>query len=369
MMKRINQFAIKSLVPAIAIALVGCNEAPSATDKAPQNVDVLVIGDGQNDARLHFPAIAAAADRAELSFLVAGEINAINVKPGDIVKKGDVLASLDPTSYQLEVDNTQARFNVSDSQYRRSKPLVEKGLLAKSQFDELAAQRQIAKADLDLAKLKLSYTKMTAPVDGVISRVPTQAFENVSIGQTILNIHDASQVDVRIQVPDVLFARNGGKSREENTQHIRPKVQTDDGMEYRATVKEFTAQPDPETGSFMVTLTMPMPKDKFILDGMTVEVLVDEISLYDDRAQLIEVPIETVFNEDGDGLDKSNKFVWKLKDDNTLEKRKVTVGNLTPSGILIIEGVTSGDRIVSTGVNRLRADQLVNVIEKKDIDQ
>ncbi|KKD59038.1 hemolysin secretion protein D [Grimontia sp. AD028] len=363
-----NPIGLTVAMTALALSLSGCGEAPQSKEKALLNVDVVEIGDDSLGSELHFPAIAAAADRAELSFLVAGEINKINVKAGDIVKKDTVLATLDPTDYKLQVDNAKARFDVVDSQYRRSKPLVDKGLLAKSQFDEIGAQRAIAKAELELAKLKLSYTELKAPVDGVISRVPVQQFENVGIGQSILNIHDATQVDIRIQVPDVLFSKHGGKTREENNATIRPHVRTEDGKEYRASVKEFTAQPDPETGSFMVTLTMPMPEDKFILDGMTVEVVVEELGLYNDRASQVEIPMETVFNEDGDALDPSNKFVWVVGADNTVEKRKVKVGELTPTGVLVTNGLERGDKVVSEGVNRLRAGQSVNIVANKEIN-
>ena len=134
------------------------------------------------DDNLYFPAIANAADRSHLSFRVAGEVSRVLVKEGDRVVKGDVIAKLDPTDYQLDVDNASARFSVVDSQYRRSAPLVKKGLLAKSQFDEIAAQRQIALAELELAKLRLSFTTLKAPVDGIISRVNVDQFENIKVG-------------------------------------------------------------------------------------------------------------------------------------------------------------------------------------------
>ncbi|MDD1792343.1 efflux RND transporter periplasmic adaptor subunit [Enterovibrio sp. ZSDZ42] len=351
------------------LVLTACSEAPTTTQIPVQNVEVLDVGGNDSESQLHFPAIAAAADKAALSFLVAGEVDKIFVKPGEVVKKDTVLATIDPINYKLAADNAQAKFDVADSQYRRSKPLVEKGSLAKSQFDELAAQRQIAKAELDIAKLKLSYTTLKAPVDGVVSRVPVEQFENVAIGQTILNIHDATQVDIRIQVPDVMFTRHGDRTREENSRVINPSVQTDDGKTYTSKVKEFTAEPDPTTGSFMVTLTMPMPEDKFILDGMTVEVVVKETGLIQERANILEVPLETIFNEDGDGLNSNNKFVWIVNEDNQVEKRHVTVGALTPTGVLVVDGLEMGERVVSAGVNKLRANQRVNVLMEEDANR
>ncbi|MGL1330315.1 efflux RND transporter periplasmic adaptor subunit, partial [Vibrio parahaemolyticus] len=82
--------------------------------------------------------------------------------------------------------------------YRRSRPFVDKGFLAKSHFDEIAAQRQIALAELELAMLRLSLTTLTSPVDGIISRVYIDKFENVKVGQHIVNIHSLDRVEVII---------------------------------------------------------------------------------------------------------------------------------------------------------------------------
>lgn len=191
-----------------SVLLTGCEKPDTSERDMVTRVKVVELGREKLSDSLYFPAVANAADRSHLSFRVAGEINQLTIKEGDRVKQGDVLATLDPTDYQLDVDNAKARFTVIDSQYTRSSPLVEKGLLAKSQFDEIAAQRQIAKAELDLAKLRLSFTQLKAPVDGIISRVNADQFENVQVGQQIVNIHSIDSVEVLIQLPDRLYTAN-----------------------------------------------------------------------------------------------------------------------------------------------------------------
>ncbi|EKP4442464.1 efflux RND transporter periplasmic adaptor subunit, partial [Vibrio alginolyticus] len=185
--------------------LVGCGDKAPEKELETPRVRVTSLAGNKVDDNLYFPAVANAADRSHLSFRVAGEVSSIMVKEGDKVTKGDVIATLDPTDYELDVDNASARFSVVDSQYRRSRPLVDKGLLAKSQFDEIAAQRQIALAELQLAKLRLSFTALKAPVDGIISRVNIDQFENVQVGQHIVNIHSLERVEVLIQLPDRLY--------------------------------------------------------------------------------------------------------------------------------------------------------------------
>ncbi len=185
--------------------IVGCQPDPIAQPASLPVISTYTVAQQQLDERLAFPAVAAAADKATLAFRVPGEIQAINVKAGDRVSKNDVLARLEPTDYRLAVENANARFDVANSQYQRSAPLVEKGMLAQSQFDELKAQREIAQAELALANLRLSYVALKAPTDGVISKVNAEPFETIAPGQGIMNIHDASRADIRVQVPDVLF--------------------------------------------------------------------------------------------------------------------------------------------------------------------
>ncbi|GAK87954.1 probable Co/Zn/Cd efflux system membrane fusion protein [Vibrio ponticus] len=187
------------------LTLIGCGEQAAYTDFGLPKVEVVQVASDPPSDSLYFPAVANAAERSHLSFRVAGEIRRVYVKEGDKVEKGALIAELEPTDYQLEVDNAAARFSVINSQYRRSQPLVKKGLLAKSQFDEIAAQRRIALAELELAKLRLSFTKLKAPVEGIISRVSVDQFENIQVGQNIVNIHSLNSVEILIQLPDRIY--------------------------------------------------------------------------------------------------------------------------------------------------------------------
>ncbi|MFA0439779.1 efflux transporter periplasmic adaptor subunit [Vibrio sp. 10N.286.49.C2] len=345
-----------------ALFVFGCDKASIEERHDIPKVKVTEIGKSELKSQLYFPALASAADRSHLSFRVAGEINNITLKEGDFVKKGDILATLEPTDFQLDVDNAQARYAVIDSQYRRSSPLVEKGLLAKSQFDEIAAQRAYARAEFDLAKLRLSFTQLVAPVDGVISRVSAEQFENIQIGQHVVNIHSVEEVEIILQLPDS-FSLN--QPKDNDIDHIEAIIRVPSGNEYTARLKEFTTQPDPALGTFTATLILPMPKDEYILDGMAVDVTskAKDIGLKLDMG--VSVPIEAVFNQDGDMLDDLDKFVWVLNGDNTVTKQKVLTGKVSRSTIQILEGLDNAQVIVIAGVARLRDGMEVEVLPQE----
>ncbi|MGF1685772.1 efflux RND transporter periplasmic adaptor subunit [Photobacterium japonica] len=345
------------------LGLSGC-EKPTVEERviiAPVAVTKVQMADAA--PQLTFPAVAAAANKSSLSFRVQGEVSHISVRPGDRVKKGQLLARLDPVDYRLEVDDAQAKFNVSDSQYRRSAKLVKQGYLPQSQFDELKAQRRIAKARLDLAKLNLTFTELKAPFNGVISRVPVEQFENVQIGQPVMNLHLTNAVDVIIQAPDMIYSQSTAVEVQDSAPGAR--IVLEDGTEYRARLKEFTTEPDPELGSFLVTLTMPMPKDRFILDGMAVEVRADAQKLKIYRKGEPVIPLEAIFNEDGDDLALTNKFVWVVGSDNTVSKRQVVTDKVVPQGVRLLKGLQADELIVVEGANRLHEGQQVRIVNKE----
>ncbi|WP_275125917.1 efflux RND transporter periplasmic adaptor subunit [Vibrio fluvialis] len=354
-MKQWQTYLMTSLV-----LLAGCGHPDSSPRDMTPKVKVTSLGESIKDS-LYFPAVANAAERSHLSFRVNGEIRKINVKEGDRVKAGDVIAELDPTDYQLNVDNAQARYSVIDSQYRRSSPLVEKGLLAKSQFDEIAAQRQIAMAELELAKLRLSFTQLKAPVEGIISRVNVDQFENVQVGQQVVNIHSLDNIEVLIQLPDRYHAT---QPTTKELSKIRALVRVPSGNEYEAQVKEFTTEPDPSTGTFTVTLTLPMPENELILDGMAVEVTAKQGVEHLNPTGTAVVPVEAVFNGDGDELNRTQKFVWVLNADNSVSKHLVRLGNASKTQVQIVEGITAEDSVVVAGLSRLRDGMTVSVVKE-----
>jgi RND family efflux transporter MFP subunit len=350
-----------SLLISLPILLVGCEKTIVEPILHIPKVEVLKLGKPESTDKLFFPAVAHAAQRSHLSFRVPGEIIELVVNEGDFVKKGDLIAQLDTRDFKITVDNARASYNVLNSQYIRSKPLVEKGLLAQSQFDELAAKRNIALVELNLAKLYLQFATLKAPVDGVISRVNVERFENIKVGQQIVNIHSVDEVDVVIQIPDRLFIHNPSKT---DLRTINAKVKVESGNIYDATIKEFTTEPDPTTGTYNITLTMPMPQQEAILDGMAVEVTaksnVAELSANVSSS----IPMGAIVNMDGDSLDRSEKYVWVLEG-KTVTKKVVEIGKINSKSIQITSGLDGAEEIVIKGLSQLREGLEVDVINRE----
>ncbi len=351
---------MKSLLIASSAMLINaCGEAVigDAADFTPV-VKVKPVAAEQDTEVVYFPAIARAADLTEISFRIGGEIIKLDVKDGQKVKQGDLLASLDDKDYRIAVDNAQASYEVVNSQYTRSKPLAERGLLAQSQFDEIRAKRAIAKADLDLAKLRLSFTQLQAPFDGIISRLNVDNFQNIAPGELLFNLHRIDTVEVLVQIPDRLVI-----SYLDPKSTTKTLVKTGQGNVYESQLKEYTTEPDPTTGTYTVTLTMPMPAEEFILDGMALEATNQASDEEFRMTGLITIPIEAVVNPDGQRLDQTGNFVWLLNDDNTVKKQTVELGRVQLSTIVVNQGLAVDDTLVVAGLSQLRDGMSVNPIE------
>ncbi|GEA49621.1 hemolysin secretion protein D [Vibrio inusitatus NBRC 102082] len=338
--------------------LSGCERPTVEPTTRLQSVELLQLDATSTPEALMFPAIAAAAERAHLSFLVSGEVEHVLVKEGDRVSKGDVIAKLDPRDFRIAVRNAQASYSAINSRYQRSKPLLEKGLLAQSEFDELSAKRQMAKVELDFARLYLEYTELKSPIDGMISRVNVDQFESVKLGQNIVNIHNINEVDVLVKIPDRLFINK--PSQTEIWQAIAG-VQSPTGQRYDATIKEFTTEPDPTSGTYTITLTLPMPKDELILDGMAVEAIKPDNLSNMELGPISTVPFQALINADGDTLSRDEKYVW-VYDNNTVRKQKVTTGAVTGHSVQVIAGLKGNETIVVKGLSQLREGAEVKVI-------
>ncbi|CAM4193571.1 efflux RND transporter periplasmic adaptor subunit [Vibrio neonatus] len=363
MMSKINRLGRVCLLGALAMTLVGCEKPVVEPIQHVSKVEVLQLGKPQASDRIYFPAVAQAALRSHLSFQVSGEISELVVNEGDRVQKGDLLAQLDPRDFKIAVDNARASYAAINSQYKRSKPLVAKGLLAQSQFDELAAQRSIALVDLKLAELYLKFTTLKAPIDGIISRVNVDRFENIQVGQQIVNIHSTDDVEVLIQVPDRLFIH---QPTQRDLRKVTAKVKVESGNVYDAKIKEFTTEPDPATGTYNRTLIMPMPEKEIILDGMALEVTAKSSDAGLNVSFGSDIPLSAVVNTDGDSLDRSETYVWVLEG-NKVRKQHIKLGKMRDKTVQVVSGLQGAEQIVVKGLSKLREGSVVEVIKKEAV--
>ncbi len=343
------------LAAAIVLAFSACSKKEEPVKKEVMRpVKTMVIKAGIGPGIHKFAAVVRGSRRSELSFKVSGPLVELPVDEGQEVKKGQLIARIEPRDFELAVQEAKARAVEAENQYKRYRELYAKKQVSKADFDRYRAARDIARAQLEDARNALKDTYLRAPFDGVIAKRFVENYQKVQAKQPIVYLHDISQIEILVDVPELIIAE-----LKENQAATKAwaEFQAAPGKKYPLKVKEFSTKADPETQTYQVVLTMPQPKEANILPGMTCTVLA-ELGGGVKAATGIRIPAIAVLN-DADG----KSYVWVLdKKTMTVHKTPVKVGALTGSeDIVVTEGLKGGETIVSAGVTKLRDGMKVRI--------
>ncbi len=339
------------LIIPISMILMACSQNTEEEGRdAIRPVKIFQVQSTDAGMMRKFPAQVHSAERAELAFRVSGELQRLPVTAGKQVRRGDLLALLDPTDYQILVDDRKARQLLAQSQFQRTNDLFKRQQVSQAQLDQATAELEISNAALAAARSDLSYTQLKAPFSGQISQVYIDNHQPVAAGQKVMMLQVRDQLEVKMQIPESLMANIAA----DDGSNYQPEVEFEaiPGQRFLASYKEHNAQADAGTGSFTVTLIVTRPPALNLLPGMSASVHVDLNRILSNKVSHVIVPSQAVFQTNEQAEGSSDAQVWVVKPDMMLVARKVKVGPLTHSGIEVVEGLQAGEKIVAAGVHQ-----------------
>jgi len=345
-------------------SVFACSKKEEDKEPVVRPAKIFTVGQGSTNLVRSFPGEVQSSDKAIQSFRVGGELNELPAKSGQQVKKGDVLARLDPKDYKLRYDDSKAKFDLAKVQYERAKEILAKGLIARADYDKAKSRYLAATADLKLTKANLDYTILTAPFDGIISKVHVENFANVNANQAIVHIQSIDTVDIVFQLPENVVARiKRGEGRKAD---IKVRFDAQGDKTYQAQAKEFDTEADSQTQTYRAVVTMERPKDFPLLEGMSTTVIVDFTKAFSETIDKIILPSTAVFAADDEPVDSEQRYVW-LVDPKSMQvsKHTITVGQLSNDGIEVLSGIETGQKIISAGVNFIQEGQQVKPLERE----
>lgn len=337
---------------------------------------------GGNDSfTRHYFGTVQGGKRADLSFRVSGTLRKINVEKGSSVKRGALLAVLDPRDFNTRISQAQSALSQAQAQYdnaqadfKRYENLYRQKVIARAQYDTYKTQVDVAKsavnsaqANLKSARDALKDTELRAPFDGVIADRKVENFQDVTAKQTIFSLQDLNALEIVFSIPDndVLIAP---VPKVRNLQDLKSHAEMFgiqarfDAIPDRAfplSIKEISTQPT-AANTYPITATMPRQNDLRILPGMSVTVEVDFSGgeKITDNNGAYSVPSTAILNEAG------NNYVWRFMA-GTVSRVPVKVGQIHSGGYVDVEGesLSGGDVIVTAGVYFLREGQKVWLME------
>jgi RND family efflux transporter MFP subunit len=338
-------------------ASCGNKEAHEKKSDVTRPAKIMTLGEAAATSQRSFPGKVQASQEVNLSFEVSGRLVELPIKEGDAVKKGQLLAKLDPTDFQNRVDKQRAVRDNAEVDFHRWEGLFASGAVAQADYDQRKTAFETADADLKIAEKALRDTTLQAPFDGFVAAKSVDNFQYVQAKQDILSLQDVSQIEIKVDVPEDLVAR----VKQEGIARVYARFESVSDREFDVTIKKLGIQANRQTQTFPITLTMPAPKDVRILPGMTATATLVENLPAAEAGGRFTIPEASVWTDE-----KGTLHVWVV-DKSTMRatKREIKTGLLTGSSIAVLDGLKPGDMIVTAGVAHMRENMKVRSLKDK----
>lgn len=358
------------LVCLMTTASVGCKQEASSTSSQPAP-EVAVVEVIQKDVPIYSEWVGTTEGlvNAKIRAQVSGYLVKQHYTEGSFVKKGALLFELDPSKFKAALDQAQgdlaraqALFLKTKLDVARDTPLAKQGAISQKELDDsvqayAAAKGSVAAAQaaVEQAKLNLSWTRITAPIDGVIGIAKAQIGDLIDANTELTSMSTLDPIRVYFPISEQEYLGAAEKlqqaySTPDEDKKARLILILSDGSTYPHQGKFFLAdrQVDVKTGTIRVAALFPNPGN-LLRPGQYARIRA--VTKTHEGALL--VPQRAVSEMQG------NYQVVVVKTDNIAELRPVQVGERVGSLWIISRGLQPGERVVVEGLQKLKAGMAV----------
>lgn len=283
---------------------------------------------------------------------IAGLVTEIAFEEGTEVAQGALLFRLDDSIYQAELEDAQARLQLSQRNYERARDLHERGAGTARARDEAESELRTARAAVALATARLEKTRIHAPVSGVLGLRHVSQGDYVEPGQDLVNLEDIQPLKVDFSIPERYLSSLEIGQRVQITADAFPRE------EFTGEVYASNPQIDVNGRSIEVRARIDNT-DRRLRPGLFVRVRL-ELSRDEDA---IVIPEQALVPRDED------IFVYKLEQDDTAALTKVEIGQRKYGRVEILEGLAKGDTVVVAGQLKLNDGAKVQPISTAETQQ
>jgi len=338
---------------------------PSVTVAVPVQKDVVHFAE--------YTGLTEAPESVDIRARVEGELEQVHFRPGQIVKKGDVLFSIDDAHFRAQVNEARATLALREAELSRARTMSERmqklrAAKAISEMDDIEARTDMksalasvaaAKATLARAALNLSYTKVTAPIFGRISDSRVDVGNLVGAGERTLltTIVQDGFLHVTFSVSErELLNYMNQVGHEQSPTTIRTPVSVglanQKGFPFKGHIDFIENRVDPESGTIRVRAVFPNT-DHRVLPGLYAKV---------------QVPVgiaspELLVPDTAVGKDQQGQFLLVVDEKNVVQYQPVTTGPLVDGLRVVSQGLKGSDRVVVNGLQRTRPGTSVTPVD------
>lgn len=278
--------------------------------------------------------------RAVIEAKVSGRIDQMLVVAGQRVKTGELLATIDAHEIQAQYDQALAVRRQAESDLKRATDLYHQDILSPSEFDAAQSKFNVADAAAAAAKSLLSYTKVTAPFDGVITRKDADVGDLAAPGKPLLEMEDATALRLEADVPEALVDRVAlGDKLPVRLSALETNLE--------GTVSEIAPSADPNSRTFLVKLDLPS------VPGLRAGQF-GRVAVPIGQASALRVPASAV-------IQRGELELVFVAVNGHAQLRIVKTGKRIGNEVEVVSGVDPGEQVVTEGVALLVDGQPLNI--------
>jgi membrane fusion protein (multidrug efflux system) len=332
--------------------LAGCSDSASESTVAPKAaLPVEIFTVGNQNAEREINAVGTVRYRREtpLGFTTAGKVAVVRFEEGDVVKRGALLAALDTTNVGADMSVVTAERDRVRAEFERVRALYADGWITKARFEAAEAMLKGAEARVRQAGFASSTAQLYAPSSGVVLMRNVQAGQVIAAGTPALILGEADEGFVfRVPIVD----RDASKLRVGMAAAILIGSASETPL--TAMISEIDGRANAGTGAFSVQFRLPnLP----ILRSGQIGTATLKLPASEDAAQL-QIPASALFGvRTGEGL------VYVVDAKNRVETRNVIIQRVTDKFVNVSGGISHGDRIVTSGLEKLRTGSAVRIVK------
>ena len=358
-----NVFRATSIV-GLAAVLAGCGPSDGAEraethDQARPVLAPAVAFEPRTGERSLVGVIRARVE-SDLGFRVQGKVAKRLVNVGDVVRDGDVLATLDEADFGLQVAQAEAERAAAaasraqaEADFDRARSLIKQGWTTAATLDARRAaseeaRSRLARAEraLDLAKNASSYAVLRADANGVITATAVEPGQVVQPGYAAIRLARTAEKEAVVAIPEASVER---------ARQAKAVVTlwSNAGVRYAATLRELSPAADAATRTYLARFPVAAAGPEVQL-GMTATVTLTD----SDPERIVRLPLTALVNQG------AGPSVWTVRPDGKLAAKPVTVAVYEAKDVIVSAGLAEGDRVVLLGAQKLDAGLTVRAVDQ-----
>ncbi len=325
---------------------VACGKAEKNVEKedAPTLVTVRKAKAETREIRRKYSGYAHPFESHGVGFLVAGRITSLPVEEGDFVKKGELLATIDSSDYELVKRLAESQLDALEPNFKRVDAMVKKNVMPQAKLDEIRGRYHAALTQKEQAERQIRYTRLYAPTGGVVHELRTSVGQVIGQGSAAVVLLDISKLKVKFGVPQADLAHF----------HVGDEaVVRFDGVdgEYKGRIFHVDFVADAYTRTYAVTVEVDNPENRIRPSMLAHTEIVQE------RIEAVFLPISAVMRS------REGKREVMLYDETTgaVSLRPVETGRRVGEELEIVKGLSGGESVVVKGNNYASAGDKVVV--------